>query len=112
MKKTILILLSISLYSIFLSYFVGTFSRWDMVENGSTYQMSYKSYNGSRCIIDYIDKNTKESLFTGFEANLTRSCPDKAKIIEITPQEALQIFQTRLNDKFNPKIILPASNQL
>ena len=106
MKKTILIILAISIYSTVLSFAVSMASNINLVTSGQTYQMSYKSYNGSQCIIDYIDKNTKVNLFTGFEDTFSQSCPDKAKIVEITKQEAIDILQKKLNGNLGPSIIL------
>jgi heptaprenylglyceryl phosphate synthase len=110
MKKTIIIILAVSIYSTVLSFTIDTLAKMSVLKSGSTYQLSQKTQNGYKCIIDYVDKSTKESLFTGFENVESKSCSDTPKIIEINQQEALQILQTRLNDKSNSKIIIPPDN--
>jgi hypothetical protein len=119
MKKTILIILAISVYSTILAFAVDTFNRYSFINNGQSYITNIRSANGYKCIINYTDKDTpkdpqipfKSSFMTGFEKEVSKSCPDKPKTLEITKQEALQIVQNRLNQKdLLPFILTPENN--
>lgn len=112
MKKYILIILAISLYSVFLIFLGDSISRITIAKSGAFFNTDYKGAYGFKCIIDYKDKISKENLFVGFDKNTSKSCPEKPKVIEITQQEAMQIFQERLDDKQNSKIIIPADNSI
>jgi sRNA-binding carbon storage regulator CsrA len=111
MKKTILIILAISIYTILVAYIFDNVGSQTLVRNGGTYITDFRTSGGYKCIVHYTDKDvTKDSqaavkniLMKGFEVDTSVECP---KTLDVTKQEMLQIIQNRLNDKFGQPIIL------
>ena len=108
-KNKIIIVAVICIYSIILSFVIDTINSISLFQNGATHEWSLRSLNGYKCIINYIEKDTKKVLYVGFDEFDSKTCPNKPKLIEITQQEALQAIQKRMNHETDYQIILPGS---
>jgi hypothetical protein len=114
MKKTILIVLAISVYTSLVAYIFDNVGTQSLIRNGATYITDFRTFGGYKCIVHYTDKDapknsqaaTKDLLMKGFEINTSTECPKVPKTIDITKPEMLQILQNRLNDDFTQPIII------
>lgn len=115
MKRKLIIILSICLYTAIIAYIFDNAGTQILVRSGGTYQFSKRSYDGLQCRTEYLLDSIKtnpeisypQGQFVTFDKKVSKECPsDTAKPKTITRQEFDTKINNALKDSNNAQIIL------
>jgi hypothetical protein len=114
MKNKLIIILAICLYTSVVAYIFDNVGTQTLIRNGGTYDTNMKTQNGYKCLIRYLDKDSKLEikplLAIGFEEKEVASCPQPWIEKLVIKSELVKIVETRLMnpDEYKFKsIIIP-----